>query len=294
MVVVELDRRIHQIQQSQNPNPCFSSREKLPNTEADVLGATPLILDSEPLSSLIHSSPMSDTFSDDAFLMSLDDNISNPEPRHGTGADAELRASYNGTSSMDETWNDSVAAEIWPSTTTASSSNEYAANLAQFSGQENLEVAATDPNLSLYINSSPDVEFLGIIGDMWPAYLQESSLLPWIDVYFSRLHPTVPVLHRSSVYKNILTQEHRRNPNFGALLLALCAFAMTQPVQKDERSSYSTRALQAKSYLNEAVKMRSCSDFGENPTLDAILTSFFLFACLFGSNQHNAAWHRLR
>ena len=293
MVVVELDRRIHQIQQSQIPNPCFSSSEKLPNTEADVLGATPLILDSEPLGSPIQSSPMSDT-SDDAFLMSLDDYISNPEPRHGTGPDAELRDSYNGTSSMGETWNDSVAAEIWPSTTTASSSNEYAANLAQISGQENLEVAATDPNLSLYINSSSGVEILGIIGDIWPAYLQESSLLPWIDVYFSRLHPTVPVLHRSSVYKNILTQEHRRNPNFGALLLALCAFAMTQPVQKDERSSYSTRALQAKSYLNEAVKMRSCSDFGENPTLDAILTSFFLFACLFGSNQHNAAWHRLR
>ena len=46
--------------------------------------------------------------------------------------------------------------------------------------------------------------------------------------------------------------------------------------------------------MNEATKMRSCSDFGENPTIEAVLTSFFLFGCLFGSNQHNAAWLRIR
>lgn len=46
--------------------------------------------------------------------------------------------------------------------------------------------------------------------------------------------------------------------------------------------------------MHEATKMRSCSDFGENPTIEAVLTSFFLFGCLFGSNQHNAAWLRLR
>ncbi len=32
----------------------------------------------------------------------------------------------------------------------------------------------------------------------------------------------------------------------------------------------------------------------KNPTLEGILASFFLFGCLFGSNQHNAAWLRLR
>lgn len=40
--------------------------------------------------------------------------------------------------------------------------------------------------------------------------------------------------------------------------------------------------------------MRSSSDFGEHPTLEAVLTSFFLFGYLFGSNQHNAARLRLR
>lgn len=194
---------------------------------------------------------------------------------------------------MFEAWNDDVGGKIWPLNTTASLSNEYASHPTIFSSHGTEELARTDPILSSFLDNSSGIAVPGI-ADIWPATIQEGCLLPWIDIYFSRLHPTVPVLDRSSLYKSILTHEHRRNPNFGALLLALCAFALTQPVQIDERSSYSTRTLQAKSYLNEAVKMRSCSDFGENPTLEAILTSFFLFACLFGSNQHNAAWHRLR
>ena len=40
--------------------------------------------------------------------------------------------------------------------------------------------------------------------------------------------------------------------------------------------------------------MRMTFDFGENPSLHTVLTSFFLFACLFGSGLHKAAHHRLR
>ena len=40
--------------------------------------------------------------------------------------------------------------------------------------------------------------------------------------------------------------------------------------------------------------MRVAADFGENPSIEMILTSFFIFACLFGSDRHKAAWHRLR
>ena len=148
---------------------------------------------------------------------------------------------------MFEAWSDEVDAEIWPSNTTASSFIECAVNPATLSGHETLELAATDPVLSLHLHNSPSVAISGIAGDIWPASIDEGGLLPWIDIYFNRLHPTVPVLDRSSLYKNILTQEHRRNPNFGALLVALCAFALTQPVQIDERPSNSARTLQAKS-----------------------------------------------
>jgi hypothetical protein len=128
----------------------------------------------------------------------------------------------------------------------------------------------------------------------WPAAINEANMIPWIDVYFDRLHPTIPVLNRSALYTAMLTQEHRKNSQFGAMLLSLCAFSLTQPIEIDERPTTSSRALQARAMMQEATKMRSCSDFGENPTIDDVLTSFFLFGCLFGSNQHNAAWLRIR
>lgn len=130
--------------------------------------------------------------------------------------------------------------------------------------------------------------------DFWPSSINEVNMIPWIDVYFDRLHPTVPLLSRSSLYARMMAQEHRRNPQLGSMLLSLCAFSLTQPIEINERATTSSRATQARSMMHEATKMRSSSDFGENPTIEAVLTSFFLFGCLFGSNQHNAAWLRLR
>ncbi|UKZ80195.1 hypothetical protein TrVFT333_007952 [Trichoderma virens FT-333] len=130
--------------------------------------------------------------------------------------------------------------------------------------------------------------------NIWPSSISEVNLIPWIEVYFDRLHPTLPVLNRSSLLSRMFLHEHHQNPLFGSMLLALCAFAITQPILINERSTTSTRANQAKRLMNEAIKMRSSADFGESPELEAVLTSFFLFGCLFGSNQHNAAWLRLR
>lgn len=131
--------------------------------------------------------------------------------------------------------------------------------------------------------------------DFWPAYIHETNLIPWIDVFFDRLHPTLPtVLDRSSLLTRMFQREHRQNPQFGAMLLSLCAFSLTQPIDISERPSSSSRAGHAGMMMTEATKMRSLSDFGENPTVEAVLTSFFLFGFLFGSNQHNAARLRLR
>ncbi|KAA8643204.1 CeGAL family transcription factor [Aspergillus tanneri] len=140
---------------------------------------------------------------------------------------------------------------------------------------------------------APHAELSGV-KTTWPPSIVEANMIPWIDVYFDRLHPTLPVLNRSSLFVRMLSQEHRRNPQFGSMLLSLCAFSLTQPIEIDERPTSQSRASQARLMMNEAIKMRSCSEFGEHPTIEAVLTSFFLFGCLFGSNQHNAAWLRLR
>ncbi|KAL4782692.1 hypothetical protein BJX76DRAFT_280137 [Aspergillus varians] len=130
--------------------------------------------------------------------------------------------------------------------------------------------------------------------EFWPPYINEPSIIPWIDVYFDRLHPTLPVLSRTSLFTRIVQQEHRRNPQFGAMILSLCAFSLTQPIDISERPTSASRADQAKVLVNEATRMRTSSDFGENPSIEAVLSSFFLFGYLFGSNQHNAARFRLR
>lgn len=139
-----------------------------------------------------------------------------------------------------------------------------------------------------------DLPLLTAATDVWPARVNEMTLLPWIDVYFKRLHPTIPILSRTNIYSDMLLRKHRTDPHYGAMLLGLCAFAMTQPVQIHERASMPSRSVQARMLMEECVRMRVSADFGEVPTIETALASFFLFACLFGDSKHNAARHRLR
>lgn len=116
--------------------------------------------------------------------------------------------------------------------------------------------------------------------DVWPASVSEQTLLPWIDVYYKRLHPTIPILNRANMYCDMLLRKHRVDPQYGAMLLGLCAFAMEQPVQIHERAMKASRSQQARMLLHECAKMRVSANFGEEPTIEMILTSFFMFACL--------------
>lgn len=129
----------------------------------------------------------------------------------------------------------------------------------------------------------------------WPSVITDENLIRWLDIYFERLYPTLPILKRASMFARLMAQEHRNNPDFGAMLLSLSAFALIQPVRvSEQQSSSSSRQSMVNLLLTEAVKMRTSVDFGQAPTLDMIFTSVFLFACLFQKQQHNAAWLRLR
>ncbi|KEQ98097.1 hypothetical protein AUEXF2481DRAFT_468765 [Aureobasidium subglaciale EXF-2481] len=137
---------------------------------------------------------------------------------------------------------------------------------------------------------SPVVECV----EIWPKTISQEALLPWIDVYFKRLHSTVPVLSRTMIYQEMLLRTHHHGPQFGAMLLALCAFTMTQPVQIHEVASTPSRSVQARMLLEESIEMRMTVDFGEHPSVYMILTSFLIFACLFGHGEHKGAHHRLK
>ncbi len=42
------------------------------------------------------------------------------------------------------------------------------------------------------------------------------------------------------------------------------------------------------------LRLRKAIDYVENPTLESVQTSLFLFACYFGLDKHNKAWYHLR
>jgi hypothetical protein len=128
----------------------------------------------------------------------------------------------------------------------------------------------------------------------WPAEVDEASLLPWLDSYFKRLSPIAPVLSHVSLYEAMLLGRHRTNRDFGAMILAICSLVMIQSVYSEESAQLDQRTVTARSWMQHSAYMRSTWDFGQDPTIETILTSFFLFGCLFSDGQQRAAWHHLR
>lgn len=165
---------------------------------------------------------------------------------------------------------------------------------SQYNNQSLSNVAGHPPIPHASPASSSNV--LSVPTSGWPAVITDENLIRWLDIYFERLYPTLPILKRSSVFARLLAQEHRTNPDFGAMLLSLSAFGLIQPVRVSEQrsASSSSRQQMVDLLLMEAVRMRTVVDFGQSPTMDMIFTSVFLFACLFQKGQHNAAWLRMR
>ncbi len=46
--------------------------------------------------------------------------------------------------------------------------------------------------------------------------------------------------------------------------------------------------------MEETLRVRKSYDHLETPTLNSLVTSFFLFGCYFGLDLHNKAWFHLR
>lgn len=162
-------------------------------------------------------------------------------------------------------------------------------------GPDSAAAAAAAAAAAGHSPASSNKTILNVSTNGWPSVITDENLIRWLDIYFERLYPTLPILKRASLFARLLAQEHRNNPDFGAMLLSLSAFALIQPVRvSEQQSSSSSREQVVNLLLTEAVKMRTAVDFGQAPTLDMIFTSVFLFACLFQKQQHNAAWLRLR
>nr|QBH67448.1 hypothetical protein UE_1382 [Ustilago esculenta] len=127
-----------------------------------------------------------------------------------------------------------------------------------------------------------------------PHPLSDSVLIPSIAIFFERLQSIMPVFTRAWIFGKIDRGEHRTDPQLGAMLIALSAFALCQPVDSADPVDGSSRKRRVRRLLEESVKMRNSALLGSHPSLEAIMASFFIFGTLFGLGEENAAWFRLR
>jgi len=138
-----------------------------------------------------------------------------------------------------------------------------------------------------------------------PTYARASGLLTQeliegcTDFFFTQMYPTMPILYRDQIRQTVSDMSH--SVEAYCLITAFCAFMLIQPgiVLKtgqlmEESSSSITNPKLGNVLMEESVRMRKGYDYVESPTVNTVITSFFLFGCCFGLNKHNTAWFHLR
>ncbi|KAL5376274.1 hypothetical protein DPSP01_010624 [Paraphaeosphaeria sporulosa] len=114
-------------------------------------------------------------------------------------------------------------------------------------------------------------------------------------LFLDRLHASMPFFKREYLIDNIYSKRYLYDRSFNALIHSISALAIFQTTQKLPGHARPLSQIEkAESLLAEAVRLHSYSDFGENPVLEHVLTSVFLFGCQFCKGNHYAARFRLR
>ncbi|KAK9428959.1 hypothetical protein V1505DRAFT_357300 [Lipomyces doorenjongii] len=121
-----------------------------------------------------------------------------------------------------------------------------------------------------------------------------------VHSYTWRMSKYYPIVDGTSLLARLRAGENIRNLEFGALVLSICAFVLLQPAfTRDnvlqDKTTLRERTRLAQALMDDAIAMRNMDQsFVERPTVDSILTSFFLFACFLNRQLPHAAWLRLR
>ena len=109
----------------------------------------------------------------------------------------------------------------------------------------------------------------------------------------------MPILYREQVQQTTADISHSSESY--CLITSLCAFMLIQPgiVLKTshalgEQADSVTNPKMGTVLMEECTRVRKSYDYVENPTVNTVITSFFLFGCCFGLNRHNTGWLHLR
>ncbi|KAF8850643.1 hypothetical protein BDZ45DRAFT_186561 [Acephala macrosclerotiorum] len=131
-----------------------------------------------------------------------------------------------------------------------------------------------------------------------PGLLTNDMIKDCIEFFFANMYPTLPILHRGRLEQQAMYAD--QNVDTYCLLTSLCAFMMIQPgmgIPGDPLGLDSlpgANLVSGNLLMEETLRVRKSYDHLETPTLNSLVTSFFLFGCYYGLDLHNKAWFHLR
>ncbi|RDW83432.1 hypothetical protein BP5796_04923 [Coleophoma crateriformis] len=131
-----------------------------------------------------------------------------------------------------------------------------------------------------------------------PGLLTTEIIKESIEFFFANMYATMPILHRGRLEQQALYAD--QNVDTYCLMTSLCAFMMIQPGMAIPGDPLGLDALPGANLVSgtmlmeETLRVRKSYDHLESPTLNSLVTSFFLFGCYFGLDLHNKAWFHLR
>ncbi|KAK9234508.1 hypothetical protein V1525DRAFT_435549 [Lipomyces kononenkoae] len=120
-----------------------------------------------------------------------------------------------------------------------------------------------------------------------------------IHSYVWRMSKYYPLVDSASILLRLYAGENSHNFGFGALLLAIGAFVLLEPAFKREevlqdKLAFRERTRLAEMLMDNAITLRNMDpSYMERPTVDSILTSFFLCVSSFNRQLVHVAWSRL-
>ncbi|KAI4099853.1 MAG: hypothetical protein LQ339_005768 [Xanthoria mediterranea] len=119
------------------------------------------------------------------------------------------------------------------------------------------------------------------------------------DFYFAQLYPTMPIMQNEQLWA--LVAEMDTSVEASCLLCSFCAFMLIQPGMETKIGQSMeplvgpcSRTTLGRRLLDEALRKRKRCDYIEDPSMNTIITSFFLFGCFSALDKHNTAWFHLR
>ena len=93
----------------------------------------------------------------------------------------------------------------------------------------------------------------GVDGSTLESPLSDSILIPNIAFFFERMHPIMPVFSRSWLFERLDREHHKTSRDFSAMLLAMSALAIVQPVKSSERTQRSEHFRRARALLEQSA-----------------------------------------